>query len=94
VDYVLGLPTAAHGAIAAGNHRVSRFSHMALPRMLGVYFDRARPRLTSRLTVKRVLPSAAPTASAPGKISISRLNTRPACAPVNASHTPLRACPH
>ena len=26
--------------------------------------------------------------------SISRLNTRPACAPVNASGTPSQACPH
>lgn len=39
-------------------------------------------------------PSAAPTASAPGTISFSRLNTRPACAPVNASAAPSRAPPH
>ena len=63
--------------------------------MLGVSsFDRARSRHTSRFTVQRASPSAAPTASAPGTISISRLNTRPARAPVNASAAPLRARPH
>jgi hypothetical protein len=74
-----GLPVLAHGASTHAR---------------GLDIDRARSRLTSRLTVRRILPSAPNTASAPGRISISRLNTRPACAPVNASDTPLQACPH
>ena len=41
-----------------------------------------------------VLPSAAYTAWAPGALKLSRLNTRPARTPVNASGMTLRACPH
>jgi hypothetical protein len=36
VDFALRLPTATRGTIAAGSRRASRFSRMALPRMLGV----------------------------------------------------------
>ena len=36
VDFALRLPTATRSAIATGSHRVSRFSCMTLPHMLGV----------------------------------------------------------
>lgn len=41
-----------------------------------------------------VLPSAFSTASAPWTINISRLNTLPACSPVNASPEPSRTPTH
>jgi len=87
---VLGLPIAARGTIASGGRRVSRFSRMVLPRMLGVLaFDRARSLYTSPLTVHRVLPSAPETDSAPGsstrfrgsipglRVPLSTLRSRP-----------------
>jgi len=89
---VLGLPIAAHGAIAVGGCRISRFSRKVLPRMLGV-FDRARPRRTSPCRCVGCCLRLPKGPRRLGAHSISRLNTRPACTPVHASGTSLRPCP-
>jgi len=75
--------------------RVSRFSRMMFPRMLGVLTSTAPGPASPRLA------GGAGLAFGPGKSlgtwklnSISRLDTRPACAPVNASGTSSRPCPH
>ena len=74
-----GLPVLAHGASTHARG----------------LFDRARPLRTSPFSVQQVSPSTSGNSLGAWKFnSISRLNTRPACAPVNASGTPSRPCPH
>ena len=53
----------------------------------GVQFHLAIP-------MKPVLPSVGGTTSAPRRLVLSRLNTRPTLSPVNASGMPSRAYPH
>jgi hypothetical protein len=80
-------------ATSAGDHGISRFPHAVLPRMLGVS-DRAGFRRTWRWrSVGCGLPPIS-TASAPRSYSISRLDTWPACSPVNASPAQLPAPTH
>ena len=87
------LPGAACDSISPGEHRSSRFSSKAFPYMLGAS-DRARPVRISRYRCARGCLPPRPTASAPRRSTLSRLNTQPARTPVNASALPLRSTPH
>jgi hypothetical protein len=91
---VLGLPTAAHGAIHHGRSQ-------GLPVLAQSASTHARGRRP------RQAPSRLANSSAPGVAfglrkglgtwisnSISRLSSRPACAPTNASGSTSRPCPH
>jgi hypothetical protein len=76
-----------------GKHGISRFSREVFLCMPG-FFDRARsPNLLPWRGLRCCLPLAG-TASAPRMIRISRLNSPPAHAPVNASRPSLRATAH
>ena len=77
----------------AAGHRISRFSREVLPHMHGVS-DRAGSRRISRWRCFRCCLPLLLTASAPRREFLSRLNTRPARTPVNASPLPLRATTH
>ena len=82
------LATAARGGLG-----ISRFPRGVLTYVHGVS-DRAGFPCTSRYRCKgRSLPLT-PTASASRSVDLTRLNTRPARSPVNASTPPLRAAPH
>ena len=89
----LGLPDAARGAIAAGDAGISRFSRREVPYVHGVS-DRAGSLSGSRCRARACCLPPRLTASAPRTCLISRLNTRPARAPVNASPPPSRAPAH
>ncbi len=94
-DYVLGLPAAVpvHHQLHKGTHGISRFSRKVLTvHARGHSTTPGPPPLANAGWL--VLPSAAWTASAPGAFFLSRLNTRPARSPVNASDMSLRAYPH
>ena len=91
--YVLGLPDASHRAIRHERTRISRFPCEVLPCVLGVS-DRAGLRRVSRYRRAGWCLPLLPTASAPRRWVLSRLNTRPARTPVNASTPPLQATPH
>ena len=87
-----GFPSRPAAPSAAGEHGTSRFPCEALPGMRGVS-DRAgtcdvspwrRADFAFRIQGRRRLPEGV----------ISRLNTRPARSPVNASPRPLRAAAH
>ena len=79
-----GLPDAnRHAHDRAARREISRFPRKELRRMLGSTTTQGR--LATRLTCRAVLPSAHATAVAPWIIELSRLNTQPAPAPVNAS---------
>jgi hypothetical protein len=85
--YVLRLPNAARHAIGAGEHGTSRFSPEMFPCMLR-FSDRARsPYLLPYRGMGCRLPHTE-TASAPRTSMMSRLNSPPARAPVNASRAP------
>jgi hypothetical protein len=78
---------------ALDQHRTSRFSCKVFPYMRGAS-DRAGPACNSR---SRCTPYCLPhlrTASASRSKSISRLNTRPALSPVNASTAASRPPPY
>jgi hypothetical protein len=85
-------PTRPARPSIAGGHGISRFSREVFPRMRGVS-DRAGPRRVSRYRRARCGLPLLLTASAPRSV-LSRLNTRPARAPVNASPLPLRTTTH
>ena len=86
-------PTRPAAASAAGDHGISRFSCEVFPYVHGVS-DRAELRRRSRYRgAGWGLPHLS-TASALRSNPVSRLNTRPARAPVNASTPPLQAAPH
>ena len=73
---------------------ISRIPHRELPCMLKVS-DPAGATSTSRIAVPAVLPSAQQEGVGLREHSaISRLNTRPARAPVNVSRTPLPTPTH
>jgi len=80
-------------ARAAGEPRTSRFSCEVFPYVHGVC-DRAGPERISRLRCARCCLPPIPTTSASRTKLLSRLNTRPARTPVNASAIPLRQPPH
>ena len=89
----LGFPTRPTAPSAVGNRRISRFPRRVFPYVLGV-FDRAEPASVSRCRrCRRRLPQP-PTASALRRDVLSRLDTRPARTPVNASTSSLRTAPH
>ena len=86
-------PTRPAAPSAAGGRRISRFSREVFPCMHGVS-DRAGPRRISRYRCAACGLPPSPTASAPRRRLLSRLNTRPARTPVNASPLPLRTTTH
>ncbi len=77
----------------SGERGISRFSREVFPHMHGVS-DRAGPRRISRYRCAECGLPPSPTASAPRRDVLSRLNTRPARTPVNASPLPLRTATH
>jgi hypothetical protein len=89
----LDFPMRPAAPSATGGHGLSRFSREVCPDMLGV---------SDRAGLRRVLPwrhagcglPPSSTASASRSEVLSRLNTRPARTPVNASPPPLRADTH
>ena len=89
----LDFPTRPATSSAAGGHGISRFSCEVCPYVLGVS-DRAGSRRVSRYRRAGWSLPLLLTASAPRREVLSRLNTRPARAPVNASTPPLQAAPH
>jgi hypothetical protein len=76
-----------------GERGISRFPCEVFPCVLGVC-DRAGLRYALLYRRIRCCLPPAPTASASRRMCLSRLNTRPARSPVNASTPPLRAAPH
>ena len=89
----LDFPTRPADTSLAGEPRTSRFSCEVFPYMHGVC-DRAGPVRISRYRCARWCLPTIPTASASRTKLLSRLNTRPARTPVNASAIPLREPPH
>src|SRR5882724_15104 len=89
----LDFPTRPKATAALGELGISRF-----PREVSLYVHGVsdRPGLwrTSRYRCTRWGLPPAPTASASRRKVLTRLNTRPAHSPVNASTPPLRAAPH
>jgi len=77
---------------ALGRLGISRFPSEVLPYVHGVC-DRAGLRCTSRYRCTGWGLPLSPTASA-SRSFLTRLNTRPAHSPVNASTPPSRAAPH
>src|SRR5437764_3315735 len=86
-------PTRHRATVALGKPGISRFPSEVLPYVHGVS-DRAGLRHTSRYRCTRWGLPHLPTASASRSEFLTRLNTRPARSPVNASTLPLRAAPH
>ena len=78
---------------AAGEHGISRLPDEVVPYVHGVS-DRAGLRRVSRYRRAGWCLPLLLTASAPRRMALSRLNTRPARTPVNASSPSLRAAPH
>jgi hypothetical protein len=76
-----------------GGLGISRFPCEVSPYVLGVS-DRAGLWHTSRYRCTRWSLPLSPTASASRSEILTRLNTRPAPSPVNASTPPSRAAPH
>ena len=94
----LDFPTRPATPSAAGGHGISRFSREVFPYMHGGS-DRAGFPGISRCRCPGCGLPLSPTASAPRRSarwqrSLSRLNTRPARSPVNASPLPSRATTH
>jgi hypothetical protein len=89
----LDFPTRPAAPSAAGEHRASRFSCEVFPYVHGVS-DRAGPDRISRWRCVRCGLPLSPTASASRSKNLSRLNTRPARTPVNASPLPSQEAPH
>src|SRR3989442_15341580 len=77
----------------ADKHRLSRFPREVSPYVHGLS-DRAGLWCTSRYRCTRCCLPLSPTASASRSEFLTRLNTRPARSPVNASTPPSRAAPH
>ena len=89
----LDFPTRPAAPSAAGGHGISRFSREVFPYVHGVS-DRAGSRYVSQYRRTGCGLPLLLTASAPRRNELSRLNARPARAPVNASHLPSRAVTH
>ena len=94
----LDFPTRPAAPSAAGGHGISRFSREVFSYMHGVSDRAGFPGISRYRCPGRGLPLS-PTASAPRRSarwqrSLSRLNTRPARSPVNASPLPSRATTH
>src|SRR2546427_5113670 len=89
----LDFPTRPKATAALGELGISRFPSEVSLYVHGVS-DRAGLWHTSRYRCTRWGLPPAPTASASRRKVLTRLNTRPAHSPVNASTPPLRAAPH
>ena len=89
----LDLPTRPKATAALGELGISRFPREVFAYVLGV-FDRAGLWHTSRYRCTQCSLPLLLTASASRRKILTRLNTRPARSPVNASTLPLRAAPH
>src|SRR5437764_5770235 len=89
----LDFPTRPKATAALGGLGISRFPREVSPYVHGVS-DRAGLVCTSRYRCTRWGLPLLLTASASRSEFLTRLNTRPARSPVNASTPPLRAAPH
>src|SRR6266404_4496831 len=89
----LDFPTRPKATAALGELGISRFPREVFAYVHGVS-DRAGLWHTSRYRCTRWGLPLSPTASASRRKILTRLNTRPARSPVNASTLPLRAAPH
>src|SRR6266851_670531 len=89
----LDFPTRPKATAALGGLGISRFPCEVSAYVHGVS-DRAGLWHTSRYRCTRWGLPLSPTASASRRKFLTRLNTRPARSPVNASTLPLRAAPH
>src|SRR6266436_3136830 len=89
----LDFPTRPRATATLGGLGISRFPGEVSPYVHGVS-DRAGLWHTSRYRCTRWGLPPSPTASASRRKKLTRLNTRPARSPVNASTPPLRAAPH
>jgi|SRR6266850_1774394 len=89
----LDFPTRPAVPSSAGGPRISRFSRKVFPYMHGVS-DRAGLQRVSRYRCAGCGLPPLLMASAPRRNILSRLNTRPARTPVNASPLPSRATTH
>src|SRR5467141_1056512 len=89
----LDFPMRPEATAARGGLGISRFPREVSPYVHGVS-DRAGLWHTSRFRCTRWGLPLSPTASASRSEFLTRLNTRPARSPVNASTPPLRAAPH
>src|SRR5450755_4534620 len=89
----LDFPMRPKATAALGRLGISRFPSEGPPYVHGVC-DRAGLWHTSRFRCTRWGLPLSPTASASRRIVLTRLNTRPARSPVNASTPPSRAAPH
>ena len=89
----LDFPTRPKATAALGELGISRFPSEVSAYVHGVS-DRAGLWYTSRYRCTRWGLPLLLTASASRSKSLTRLNTRPARSPVNASTLPLRAAPH
>src|SRR5882672_6962841 len=89
----LDFPMRPKATSALGELGISRFPREVLPYVHGVS-DRAGLWCTSRYRRTRWGLPLSPTASASRSNRLTRLNTRPACSPVNASTPPSQAAPH
>ena len=89
----LDFPTRPVPPSGASEHRTCRFSCEVFPYLHGVS-DRAGPERISRYRCARWCLPLLLTASAPRSNVLSRLNTRPARTPVNASPLSLRKATH
>src|SRR6267142_2103720 len=89
----LDFPLRPKAIAALGEPRISRFPSEVSAYVHGVS-DRAGLWHTSRYRCTRWGLPLSPTASASRSKFLTRLNTRPARSPVNASTPPLRAAPH
>ena len=89
----LDFPMRPKATAARGELGISRFPCEVSTYVHGVS-DRAGLWHTSRYRCTRWGLPLSPTASASRRVLLTRLNTRPAHSPVNASTPPLRAAPH
>src|SRR6202158_3697376 len=89
----LDFPTRPAVPSSASEHGTSRFSCEVFPYVLGVS-ARAGPCCISRYRCNGYSLPLTSTASASRRKVVSRLNTQPARAPVNASMPPSQAAPH
>ncbi len=93
--FIIGVWTSPRPAApsVAGGHEISRFSREVFPHMHGVSDRAGSHRISRYRCVGCSLPPTS-TASAPQRELLSRLSTRPARTPVNASPLPSRATTH
>jgi hypothetical protein len=89
----LDFPMRPQATAALGRPGISRFPREASAYLHGVS-DRAGLWHASRYRRTRCCLPLSPTASASRRKFLTRLDTRPARSPVNASTLPLRAAPH